>query len=240
MASDAALSSPDAFGAERRARALAVDDELSAIFGAAQPAADVRATAARGVAGRRRPPSDGASRFSAASLGAIGAAALAGIAAGVLMVRAPGKPAPSAPTHPAALPVQLVPPAETPQAADAELAGPSISLPTIAKPPQPSAAPWSHAPRPATVRRDVASADRRLRAAYAAAIRAGVARSTLAQERDRWASARRRNAGEPERLVIAYRDIAGDLNREAAHAHKRGAGSERRFRFHPRFPAWWR
>jgi hypothetical protein len=169
-------------------------------------------------------------RLSNPSLGGVAAAALAGLAAGTLLVRSP-KPAhaPLKP-HPAALPVEIAPAVQTPQAADAAMAH---------APPNPAA---RQAPPPATaVPRDASphadhaamrAADRRLRAAYARAVHAGVPRALLAEDRDRWISARRRFANQPERLVAAYDSLARDFDRAAA-GPPRGHEGRRARQHHP-------
>jgi hypothetical protein len=61
------------------------------------------------------------------------------------------------------------------------------------------------------------AADRRLRRAYAAAVRAGVSRSILVAARDRWSATRR---AEPSRVVAVYGALAGDLERRAHRRRK--------------------
>lgn len=251
MASDAApplgAHPHDPLGAaERKERARSVSSDLQAIFGEARPAADAKSArrVARPVSGIREDTQP--RRLSAASLGAIAAAALAGIAAGSLLVQRPHGP-PAQP-HPPALPVEMIAPPATPQASDAALAAPAEPIFTRPPPALPTVgaqASTEARPTRATSRSEVMTADRRLRAAYAAAIRAGVPRSVLAQDRDRWASARRRNADDPARLVASYRSIAGDLDHAAARGHRGGQHSSQRApgrhsRFHPRFLPWWR
>jgi hypothetical protein len=67
-------------------------------------------------------------------------------------------------------------------------------------------------------RSDVTAAERRLRAAYNAADRAGVRNAELAQVKARWDSQRRRAARNPRTSVRAYRAMAAELNRKAAAA----------------------
>ena len=224
----------------------AVSADLEAIFGRPPPPASgaARPRAARIAKAPGAGETHGLRRLSAASLGALAAAALAGIAAGSLLVKAPARtPAPQAP-HPAALPVETPPPLQTPQAADAALAAVAMA------PVETHAAPISaaHAVRPAhTVRHagrphtyaQVVAADRRLRAAYAAAIRAGAPRALLVEDRDRWASLRHRAAHDPVRLVAGYDAIARDLDHAAARSHARPVRTAAHGRFRPRFPAWW-
>ena len=216
MASDAASTLNDPLAsAERRERARSVASDLEAIFGEREVASRPQRRVARPIRGVRDGTA-GPKRLSAASMGGIAAAALAGIAAGALLVKGPARPDKS-PTHPAALPIELVPAPSTPQASDAALAAPD--QPLDVRPAPPPALPRATAPaersqpRGTASRADIMAADRRLRAAYATAIRAGVPRSTLAEHRDRWSSVRRRDAHDPGRLVASYRDIAADLNR---------------------------
>lgn len=223
----------------------AVSADLEAIFGRPPPASGAaRPRAARVGKARGAGEAHGLRRLSAASLGALAAAALAGIAAGSLLVKAPGKtPATPAP-HPGALRVEMLPPLQTPQAADAALAAVALA------PVETHAAPISaahtvrtvhavrHAARPRTYAQVVA-ADRRLRAAYAAAIRAGAPRALLVEDRDRWASLRRGAAHDPARLVAGYDAIARDLDHAAARSHARPMRTAAHGRFRPRFPAWW-
>ena len=67
-------------------------------------------------------------------------------------------------------------------------------------------------------RADVAIAERRLRAAYASAQKAGVERSDLAYAKLKWDSQRRRYAKSPRTSVRTLRAVAADLNRKAAAA----------------------
>lgn len=219
----------------------AVSADLEAIFGRPPPASGA---ARRRAASVPKAPgvsqAHGLRRLSAASLGALAAAALAGIAAGSLLTGAPGRtPAMQAP-RPAALPVEMLPPLQTPQAADAALAAVAMA------PVETHAAPISasrtaptprHAARPHTYAQAIA-ADRRLRAAYAAAIRAGAPRALLVEDRDRWASLRRRAAHDPVRLTAGYDAIARDLDQAAARSHARPVRTAVH-RFRPRYPAWW-
>jgi hypothetical protein len=64
-------------------------------------------------------------------------------------------------------------------------------------------------------RREVLAADRRLRRAYAAAVKAGVARPVLVEYRDDWARLRRRAPREPARVVSGYGRMASALERPA-------------------------
>jgi hypothetical protein len=246
-ASDLALPAQDESpGAARAERARVVSAELEEIFGRPPaeaerpiPHARARTPLEPGVRPRRR--------FSATTLGAVGAAALAGLAAGSLLVKPP--PRHAAKPHPAALSVVMVPPQPLPQAADAALAEPApppaqlAVAPPLARVGPFPAAPLAHAVRQkarrhATSYADLLTADRRLRAAYAGAIRAGAPRPVILADRDRWASLRRRER-DPMKLAAAYRNLAHHLDRAAAEARHREARNGRRSFFHPRFAPWW-
>jgi hypothetical protein len=60
---------------------------------------------------------------------------------------------------------------------------------------------------------DVIVADQQLRRAYARAISAGVPRSILVDYRDRWDDLRQEANERPDRVVVGYRALAGDLAR---------------------------
>ena len=62
--------------------------------------------------------------------------------------------------------------------------------------------------------RAVAQADRRLRAAYEAAVERGVSRRVLVDYRDRWTDLRDRDDQTPTRLIAGYGALAYDLQRE--------------------------
>ncbi|HEX3700168.1 MAG TPA: hypothetical protein VHV27_05780 [Phenylobacterium sp.] len=223
--------------AERSGRARSVSAELETIFGRVAPGAASRARPR--VARSPHPGGTARRRISAASLGALGAAALAGLAAGTLLMR---RPPPPAKPHPAALPVEMVAPAQTPQAADAALAAP-VAAPgeaAVAQARPASPPPAARHVRPARSYAALKAADHRLRAAYSAAIRAGVPRARLAEDRDRWASVRRRDASDPVRMTATYASLARDLDRAAAEARRPARRAPRRSFFHPRFLPWWR
>lgn len=74
---------------------------------------------------------------------------------------------------------------------------------------------------------DVMAADRRLRRAYSAAVRAGVSRSVLVSYRNRWAGLRHRAPRQPELVVARYNAMAGDLNRLAGRRRLAEHGSSR-------------
>lgn len=155
-----------------------------------------------------------------ASLGAIAAAALVGVAGGALIGRSPD-PRPRTAQVALATPAPVLPievrtpePAPLPQ---------TTLLPTV----DPALVPAATRPKPAVTRAahscaagrctraEVMAADRRLRAAYARAIRAGVPRRVLVNYRDRWARLRWTSSDEPHRLVDGYRLLASGLARAA-------------------------
>ncbi|HEV2531237.1 hypothetical protein [Phenylobacterium sp.] len=238
MASDAAssfgLPLHDPAGGERRDRARSVSADLEAIFG--ETTAAPPEPRARRVARAPLAPGHRVRRLSATTLGGLAAAALAGLAAGALLVQTPHGARPPR-THPSAIPVEMVAPLQTPQAADAALAAPA---PVEAASTGPAASALRHARPRATGYAQVQAADRRLRAAYAAAIRAGAPRAILVDDRDRWASLRRRGARDPAGLVAGYGALTRDLDRAAARSRGREVRtSAGRDRFLPRFRPWW-
>jgi hypothetical protein len=257
MASDAdldgALRGPDEPAAERSSRAGAVSSDLEAIFGHTAPAETAAPRARRiGVARRGGGPEAARPRLTLAGVGGVAAAALVGIAAGSLLVRAPHPPrtatavAASAPPlpaigpAPASLPVEMVPPLQAPQAAATALA--AATPPAQVKAARPIRA--RAVRKPKAVRgccsyAQVQAADQRLRTAYADAVQAGVSRGEIGAARDRWSTTRRWSAHDPIRLVADYGDIADDLNRAAARARVHPA-RERYARVQPRYAAWWR
>lgn len=163
----------------------------------------------------------GHGRLRPALIGLVLAAGFAGVAAGTLIPRAP-----AAPPAPIIVAAAAPAPAESVRAAAADhihiVAAPEAA--PSAPPPAAQAAPHRalrvrsipvirrHAAEPVT---SVAAADRRLRDAYARAVRAGVARPILVDYRDRWADLREREADRPERLAMAYRELSDDLGRMA-------------------------
>lgn len=68
------------------------------------------------------------------------------------------------------------------------------------------------------------AADRELRAAYAAAIDAGVEPSIIADYRRRWSKLRRRSSDEPAFLIGSYGALAEDLHRLAHETREAGPG----------------
>jgi hypothetical protein len=256
MASDAAPQlelppddGPASPAAERVVRAHEVSADLEAIFGQAvqPPVAEARARAQAPT--RRVGPREASRRNKLAGVGVVSAAALAGVAIGSLLARVPQfarTPAPAAsapqpePAHLTSLPVQPLPPLENTQAVDEPLVASPAPTPPKAKPrvvrahartarpPRASHACCSYA--------QVQAADRRLREAYAVAVRKGVPRSEIVTAHNRWSAARRRAARDPVRLIDDYRDITDDLNRASNRTYARSDGG----RFQPRYAAWWR
>ncbi|MDE2487932.1 MAG: hypothetical protein KGO51_11085 [Alphaproteobacteria bacterium] len=242
-ASDLAFPPHDATPASARAeRARSVSAELEAIFGTPAPPAERDLKAPKVARSPRPAAAPRTRRFTAAGLGAVGAAALAGIAAGSLLVQ-PGPhhaKAPAAPSRP--LPIDIVQPQLIPEAADAALAAPPPAPERVAERPNPAPI-QRHAVRArprlrAGAYTELRAADHRLRVAYAAAIRAGAPRPVILAERERWASLRRREAN-PVRLAAAYRSLAEHLDHAAAEARRREARNHRHRFFHPRFAPWW-
>jgi hypothetical protein len=78
---------------------------------------------------------------------------------------------------------------------------------------------------------DLMAADRRLRAAYSHAIRAGVPRHVLVQYRDRWADLREDASWKPDRVAAGYGRMSDDLERMARRSHGRRAADPRRSLF---------
>jgi hypothetical protein len=180
-----------------------------------------------------------------ATLGAIAAAGLLGLALGGVIVKAP--PRMDART----LAQAVAPPTEPPGAFLAEPLVPLAATALVAPaPPRPAArrAPSAKAPKANRERRAathraapkqgdqvalgpceglwggalarcahpaVLDADRQLRRAYADATRAGVSRPALVAYRNRWASLRSRAGSEPDRLIHEYAGMASDLDRMA-------------------------
>jgi hypothetical protein len=148
----------------------------------------------------------GRGRISVATLGVIAAAGLIGLSLGAMIARSP-------PAHPAtaAVVTNAPPPWPEPQLLEASLAPPaSRGLPRRAGDGGPRAA---CAPRCSHT--DLMAADRRLRAAYSRAVRAGVPRRVLVAYRNRWADLRHDAVWRPSRVASGYGAMAGDLNRMA-------------------------
>jgi hypothetical protein len=207
--------------------ARSVAEDLEAILSAAGPRAPVR----RRISFPSRGAPAGAARSRdrhVGRLGALAAVAFLGVAAGALATRLPGFAPARAPepAAPAAQQLQLTvaAPAPAPAAVAAE---PVAVAPTPVRAERP-VRPRSPRPQRAALHsetlcgadrhcshREVLAADRRLRRAYAAAVRSGVARPVLVDYRDRWSSLRRRAPAEPARVVSGYRRMARDLERLA-------------------------
>jgi hypothetical protein len=162
-------------------------------------------------------------------IGGVAAAALAGVAVGSMLGERASPPAPSLAAGPApnviqpsprpAAPLSPAPPvqlAAAPKPAPVE-AEPEVKKPVVKasavkrKPKSPPRATRRHASRS-----EVLAADRRLRRAYASAIRAGVPRPVLVSYRNRWDRLRRSAWDEPARLVRGYGALTRDLSAEAA------------------------
>lgn len=174
----------------------------------------------------------------ASAVGALAAAALAGVSAGALLGPGPValRPQPGlqvkAPALPSPGPLPAGPlHARPPRILAAAPQSPASARATLHK---------ASARRPAAQRRhavmarrarchgascrapSVMQADARLRHAYAEARRAGVSSTVLADYRDRWDSLRRRAPREPSLVAARYGAMADDLDRMAArHAVER-------------------
>ncbi len=232
----------------RGAPVRVVARDLEAIFGAAPTRTGPAHPPPRLNRGSEETPR--ASRLAAA--GVFASAAFLGLAAGAFLVtRGPERPA--APSRQplrveVARPAPLTPPLGPldPRPAGAAPQAPSATAATI------HASPERASPRPHRVARDaglgagagyadITAADRRLRGAYAAAIRAGVPRPALVSYRDRWDAVRRTRAHDPRRLSAGYGALAAELDRAAARA-RRDEG-RRRFAVRgsrkPRYAPWW-
>lgn len=72
---------------------------------------------------------------------------------------------------------------------------------------------WSPHSSPRPGHGELILADQQLRRAYARAISAGVPRPILVDYRNRWAGLRHEAIWRPERVVVGYRTMAGDLTR---------------------------
>lgn len=228
----------------RRAPVRVVAQDLEAIFGAAPlRIAPTQAPRRLSLASAETPR---ASRL--ATAGAFASAAFLGLAAGAFLVtRGPERRA-----APERQPLRV------------ELARPSPIAPPLGPidprsgvaAPQMQPAPTNAEPSPARASRhrtprhaapsggasyaDVTAADRRLRGAYAAAIRAGVARPALVSYRDRWDAMRRLRAHEPRRLAAGYGALAAELDRAAARARRdEGRARFARGSWKPRYAPWW-
>lgn len=158
-------------------------------------------------------------RLPIASLGAVAAAALIGLAAGTFVPSTPAQ-APTAPAPSSPPPVQaaMIAPLPSPIPAPAE-AKPQPAVETRQAPDRPRATKAANKARACArarcSRSEVMDADHRLRNAYFRAVKAGVPRPVLVSYRDRWARLRVNAKHEPQRLVTGYRTLATGLTREA-------------------------
>lgn len=170
-----------------------------------------------------------AARASAAGLGAVVAALLAGVSIGSVLTRPP--PPPKAPPAETAQVAAVTPAPQALAPAPAVIPAP-VTTPApqpVAERSAPTAAPVKRAKAGATgcqalkgaararcAYPAVLAADKRLRQAYVRATRAGVSRTTLIGYRNRWAALRRHASDQPTRVVAGYGALAADLNRLAA------------------------
>lgn len=210
--------------AASRSRAVAAD--LSEIFASSQPSAAVSGDSAV----RRLAPRAG-SRFKPATIGALLAAGLVGVSAGVLLAGKGAKssetalePAIAAVVAPIPAPVRAPIPQPVAPVIQASAVEPAptvekaVEVKAKAKPkakPQ-KAKPQKAEARPVRASRaEVLAADRRLRRAYDRAIRAGVPRPVLVDYRNRWNRLRRTTWDEPAQLVRGYDRLERGLSAEA-------------------------
>ena len=199
-----------------------VADDLEAILppGESAPPVRSRLRLGAGAASTARAPERRAAR-----LGVLLAVACLGVSAGALLAHLPGR-SPPPPRPPLALPQpEAFAPAlalrpaipAAPPAVHAALTQASPARRPVVQTPasRAHAAPQVCGAHGRCGRADVMAADRRLRSAYAAAVRAGVARPVLASYRTRWARLRPRAPTDPARVVVGYRGMASDLERLA-------------------------
>lgn len=147
----------------------------------------------------------------------------------------PVLPAPIEATSEAPAAPPPMPSSELGSAPISDAAAPAVAAPAHRRKP-------AHV-KPARASGSLAAADARLRHAYAAAERAGVAHAVLADYRQEWGRLRHRAAHQPGMVATRYRQMAGELNRMAAHqrvarAEPPRVGPWRRFRM--QLAALWR
>jgi hypothetical protein len=154
----------------------------------------------------------------------VAAAGIVGLTAGLAMVGLRGRPQAPSP-----------PPAKAAAMAPIEVASsPVVTLPVKPAGPIPvlDTAPVRKAAAPrhghaVSGRRanasDLIAADRRLRVAYAHAVRAGVPRHVLVSYRNRWADLRNDANWRPAQVVAGYGEMSADLERMAQRPNNRPA-----------------
>lgn len=232
--------------AARSVDARAVAQDLEAIFGVAPHDARPAPAAPR----QRRAPEEAPRGSRLASAGAFATAAFLGIAAaGFLMTRGSERPAASpprpplrvevasaAPAAPAPGPIDPLPSVAATQA-EAATPAPMQARPERALTRSPRAAP--HAGPAPDAYAQITAADRRLREAYAAAIRAGTPRRALVSYRDRWEAMRRARAHDPRRLAAGYGALAAEIERAAWRARRDNQDLAARTSWRPRYAPWW-
>ena len=203
--------------------------DFEAIFGDARLAHGGGAVArVRGARAAEPRPSPRRSSPRLAAVGAFAAAALAGLAAGTVLMQ------PDPPVAPAEQPLQVVtnepllttaPVPSTPLSTGLE----NLPAPVVMAPPpriQRASAPAPiRTERPKTAGcgqrcsyDEVMAADRRLRAAYARAARSGVSRAELVAYRRQWDRMRRADSDRPQRLVRGYGSMTSELSQLARDA----------------------
>jgi hypothetical protein len=204
--------------------APSVSSELEEIFVAATGLPSSYASW-RPAAGTPRGPSQAARRrLPVGALGAAAAMILAGASAFAIAYSAPTSPGTSASAGPARPTLSIVTAAAAPAAPtspDAASAAASARVGPVSGGPRPEPAAErtrAHVRAPSSRRPgqgDLMLADQQLRRAYARAVSAGVPRPILVDYRNRWADLRHEASWRPDRVVLGYRAMAGDLTRMA-------------------------
>ena len=224
------------FGAglqQRVSAELAVAFERAGLPGRTAPVGS-RSLAAKPEFARRSNRGLAISVAAVAVLGAVGVGA-------IIMRAKPPSAVTVAPSAPPALPRTatpggLPPASATPVPAPAPAQASAAASVSAAGPHHKAGAPAAHArvhalgsrpytgvkaplcPRGEGCRAAVLDADRRLREAYAGAVRAGVSGKVLAAYRDRWAERREQAASRPASLVKSYGLLTQELRQEADEA----------------------
>lgn len=200
-----------------------VASELEAIFAALpRPPATAEAPAPIRPANRRRGTR---LRLWITLLGILALAALAGSLAFLVPVTHP-RIAPPPPKKAVSRPVAAPGPAPLPLAAPPQVIPPKPAPARTPPREHKSAAPPRHrsCPRFASeawcLHGRITSADRELRGAYAAAVRAGVDRHTLIDIRSDWKRLRGRANHDPQALIRGYALLTQELRAEVRRTHR--------------------
>ena len=221
-----------------------VASEMEAIFVAATglPSRPRTEPAPRPKARFLSPSAPSARKPAQGVAGALAAAALAGVALGAILSGSPlalhrsaSAPAPAAVAAPERLPVSTGAPYAPEPTLTVPLAverrglqravSPAVARPVVRQIAHRSAGDACRAAR--CTHSELMAADRRLRVAYAKAVRAGVPRPVLVSYRNRWASLRHDAVDRPNQVANGYGAMAGDLNRMAQRRGARRQGSWR-------------